>query len=126
MKIMQFKEYQEILYAIGLVCPLCEKEMEGLPFLDQNLKIVYKYDLIPKPIIVGWCEDIAKGFMAVFQCQKCFRNYRHHIDTGVNLYIFGKFKEKLNTQIWISEGGVKEDFKKDYVGHNKGGEEDDA
>ena len=98
-KQMKISQYQDILISKDMTCPACNGSSQFSYSFDSNMA---------EPTPIGWC-DTEYGFMAVFECPKCFTKYRFHISTTgrydqdqfygdfallVNLYEFHHSKKK--------------------------------
>lgn len=64
---MKTAQYEDISIVKDMECPNChESDINGWA------------KVCAKP--VGWC-DTRTGYMAIFECPKCFTKYRCHINT---------------------------------------------
>ncbi len=68
---MKIAQYENILVSKDMACPECN----GSSLFDYSID---SHFVEPTPI--GWC-DTKHGYMAVFECPKCFTKYRFHIST---------------------------------------------
>ena len=68
---MKIAQYANIPVSKDMACPECN----GSSYFEFSFN---KSMLEPTPI--GWC-DTESGFMACFECPKCFTKYRFHIST---------------------------------------------
>ena len=68
---MKISQYENILISKDTACPECN----GSSQLDYSIDSRFS-----EPTPIGWC-DTKHGFMAVFECPKCFTKYRFHIST---------------------------------------------
>jgi len=68
---MKITQYADIIVSKDMACPECN---------CSNL-FSYSFDSrVVEPTPIGWC-DTEHGFMACFECPKCFTKYRFHIST---------------------------------------------
>ncbi|MBQ9357530.1 MAG: hypothetical protein IJT98_09625 [Prevotella sp.] len=68
---MKIAQYQDILVSKDMACPECNGSSQFSYDYDRNMV---------EPTPIGWCET-ENGFMACFECPKCFTKYRFHIST---------------------------------------------
>jgi len=69
---MKVVQYQDIAVSKDMACPEC----------GGSNQFTYSFDKsVAEPVPVGWC-DTDHGFMAVFECPRCFTRFRFHISTG--------------------------------------------
>jgi len=73
-------DYESIPYAIDYTCQHC-----GLSGTDMEATAF-------RPDLVGWC-DTPSGYMAVFECPRCFEKFRFH--PHFERHDFDIFNEKL-------------------------------
>ena len=72
---MKITQYQDILVSKDMACPECNGSSQFDYTIDPDKA---------EPTPIGWCDTVY-GFMAVFECPKCFTKYRFHINsTGRN------------------------------------------
>lgn len=70
-KRMKISQYQDILISKDMACPECNGSSQFDYAIDNRMA---------EPTPIGWC-DTEYGFMACFECPKCFTKYRFHIST---------------------------------------------
>ena len=63
-KALKFTQYSCFRYTADLYCPGCGQVC--LLDVDSDIRLI------------GWC-DTDSGFMAVFECPRCFSKFRFHI-----------------------------------------------
>lgn len=68
---MKIAQYTNILISKDMACPECNGSSQFDYSIDSRFV---------EPTPIGWC-DTEHGFMAVFECPKCFTKYRFHIST---------------------------------------------
>ena len=68
---MKIAQYQDIFVSKDMACPECNGSSQFSFSYDKNMA---------EPTPIGWCET-EYGFMACFECPKCFTKYRFHIST---------------------------------------------
>lgn len=69
---LKIPQYESILVSKDMSCPECNGSSQFDYGIDRN-------HVEPTPI--GWC-DTEHGFMACFECPRCFTKYRFHISTN--------------------------------------------
>lgn len=68
---MKISQYGDIAVSKDMACPEC----------NGSSQFDYSFDSrFAEPTPIGWC-DTEHGFMAVFECPKCYTKYRFHIST---------------------------------------------
>ena len=77
-----FPQYQDIRHAKELSC-----ECNYSSVLRDTFEII------------GYC-DTQHGYMAVFECSKCFEKYRYHINT-TGRYNIEEFKKDLGLMLYL-------------------------
>lgn len=82
--INQIPQYESIRYSKDLRC-----ECGSSDYMFRNT-----YN------IVGYC-DTPQGYMAVFECVKCFEKYRHHISAGSGRFNLKEFKNDLVLKLYL-------------------------
>ena len=68
---MKVIQYENILISLDMACPECNGSSQFYYQID---------DRFVEPTPIGWCET-KYGFMAIFECPKCFTKYRFHINS---------------------------------------------
>ncbi len=68
---MKITQYGDIPVSKDMACPECNGSSQFDYLFD---------DRFAEPTPIGWC-DTEYGFMAVFECPKCYTKYRFHIST---------------------------------------------
>jgi len=69
---MKISQYENILVSKDMACPECNGSSQFDYSIDRNFA---------EPTPIGWCDTV-HGFMAVFECPKCFAKYRFHINSN--------------------------------------------
>ena len=80
-KALKFNQYEGIEVVKDMICPECH----------QSDVIGVHPRVYSAPI--GWCETNS-GLMAIFECPKCFKKFRCHIN-GNGRYNESKFYEEF-------------------------------
>ena len=82
-RLLPYKEFEDIKITQYQDIPI-SKDM-GCPECGGSNQFNYSFDKsVVEPTPIGWC-DTEHGFMAVFECPKCFTKFRFHINsTGRN------------------------------------------
>ena len=82
-KNLRVVQYEAIPIVKDMECPQCHRSD-----VNGTLPCVYA-----EPI--GWCET-PTGFMAVFECPKCFTKFRCHINAS------GRYREEaFKEDLWL-------------------------
>ncbi len=68
---MKIVQYDDIPISKDMACPECNGSSQFSYSFDKRMA---------EPTPIGWC-DTEHGFMACFECPKCFTKYRFHIST---------------------------------------------
>ena len=64
-------QYESIPISKDMACPECNGSSQFDYSIDRNFV---------EPAPIAWCET-KYGFMAIFECPKCFTKYRFHINS---------------------------------------------
>lgn len=80
-KHLKFNQYENIEIVKDMICPNCNK--------SDVIGVQPRVYAAP----IGWCET-SSGFMGVFECPKCFKKFRCHIN-GDGRYDETKFYEEF-------------------------------